>query len=170
VQLQEKRTARVGKLSGGQRQRVALACALTGGPELLFLDEPTTGQDPARARLTRELILRLKREGKTIFLTTHNMAEAAEICDRIGFLAGGRIPVTGTPQALKRQYGQRLLEVTTAGAAGLETTRFPVDEIGRNAAFLALIAGREVVAMHTLEASLDDVFILATAKAGGGEE
>ena len=167
VDLAEAAHQRVETFSKGMKMRLNLCRALLHDPELLFLDEPTTGQDPARARLTRELILRLKEEGKTVFLTTHNMAEAAEICDRVGFLARGHIPVTGTPRALMREYGERQLEVTTVNGAGTATARFPMEEIGRNEAFLALIASREVVAMHTLEASLDDVFIRATGRKGG---
>ncbi len=165
VDLQDAAGQRVETFSKGMKMRLNLARALLHDPELLFLDEPTTGQDPARARSTRELILRLKREGKTVFLTTHNMAEAVEICDRVGFLARGTIPVTGTPQALMREYGRRELEVTTRSGAGLERTSFPMEAIGRNADFLALIAAREVVAIHTAEASLDDVFIRATGLA-----
>jgi fluoroquinolone transport system ATP-binding protein len=167
VDLAEAADQQVETFSKGMKMRLNLCRALLHDPELLFLDEPTTGQDPARARLTRELILRLKREGKTVFLTTHNMAEAAEICDRVGFLARGQIPVTGTPRALMREYGERTLEVTTMNGAGTETASFPMEEVGRNAAFLSLIASREVVAMHTLEASLDDVFIRATGVKGG---
>lgn len=158
---------RVETFSKGMKMRLNLCRALIHDPELLFLDEPTTGQDPARARLTRALILRLKAEGKTVFLTTHNMAEAVEVCDRVGFLVGGRIPVTGAPQELMRRHGRRQVEVVTSTAAGVETETFPTDGIGRNEAFLALVAEREVVSIHTLEASLDDVFIAAL---GGDRE
>jgi fluoroquinolone transport system ATP-binding protein len=163
VDLQEDADKRVEAFSKGMKMRLNLARSLLHDPELLFLDEPTTGQDPARARVTRDLLRRLKAEGRTIFLTTHNMAEAEEVCDRVGFLAGGRIPVTGTPAELKRQFGRRELEVTVRRGDGTEASRFPMEGIGGNAAFLSLIAGQQVVAMHTLEASLDDVFIKATA-------
>lgn len=154
---------KVETFSKGMKMRLGLARALLNDPELLFLDEPTAAQDPARARVTRELILRLKAEGKTVFLTTHNMAEAEEICDRVGFLAHRHIPVTGTPTELKRAYGTRELEVTLAEG----TQRFPMDGIGENAEFRALLdGGAEILAMHTLEARLDDVFIAAT---GAGE-
>lgn len=160
VDLADAADQRVETFSKGMKMRLNLARALLHDPELLFLDEPTTGQDPTRSRATRELIGRLKAEGKTIFLTTHNMAEAEEVCDRVGFLAGGRIPVTGTPAALKRQYGERLLDVTVEGG---QSHRFPMDGIGGNTEFLALLASGRVAALHTLEASLDDVFIRATA-------
>jgi fluoroquinolone transport system ATP-binding protein len=163
VDLADVAGQRVETFSKGMKMRLNLARSLLHDPELLFLDEPTTGQDPARARTTRDLIRRLTGEGKTIFLTTHNMSEAEEVCDRVGFLARGRIPVTGTPAELKRRFGQRVLEVTTA-AGGAAKHSFPMDGIGRNAEFLALLATDNVVSLHTLEASLDDIFIEATAE------
>jgi fluoroquinolone transport system ATP-binding protein len=166
VDLADVADQRVETFSKGMKMRLNLCRALLHDPELLFLDEPTTGQDPARARLTRELIEKLKSEGKTVFLTTHNMAEAAEVCDRVGFLAHGHIPVTGTPEELMRAYGERVLKVTTRQQGRLESTEFAMDDIGANSEFLALIGGSEIVAMHTLEASLDDVFIKATGIEG----
>ena len=152
-------------LSGGEAQRVKLSTELSKvgtGNTLYLLDEPTTGQDPARARHTRQLILKMKEEGKTIFLTTHNMAEADEICDRVGFLTNGHIPVSGVPDDLKRQYGQRILEVTTGRAKGAKKHTFPMENIGKNAKFLKLLDSGKIVSMHTMEASLDDVFIKVT--------
>lgn len=162
VDLTEAAGQRVETFSKGMKMRLNLARSLLHDPDLLFLDEPTTGQDPARARLTRDLIRRLKAEGKTVFLTTHNMSEAEEVCDRVGFLVHGRIPVTGTPAELKRRYGERRLEVATRAGEGVELHSFPMDGIGRNADFLALLAADGLVSLHTLEASLDDIFIAAT--------
>jgi fluoroquinolone transport system ATP-binding protein len=163
VDLADAADQRVETFSKGMKMRLNLARSLLNDPELLFLDEPTTGQDPGRARVTRDLIRRLKAEGKTVFLTTHNMSEAEEICDRVGFLVGGRIPVTGTPVDLKQQYGERVLDVRLEGDA--TPRRFPMDGLGQNADFLALLTTDRVAALHTLEASLDDVFIRATEKA-----
>lgn len=155
---------RVEAFSKGMKMRLNLCRALLHDPELLFLDEPTTGQDPARARLTRELVKTLKREGRTVFLTTHNMPEAEEICDRVAFLSGGCIPVCGSPAELKRQYGQRILRVSIRRGDAIESIDFPMDDIGGNGHFLALLRASEVVSMHTLEASLDDIFINATSQ------
>ena len=163
VDLADAADQRVETFSKGMKMRLNLARSLSNDPELLFLDEPTTGQDPSRARVTRDLIRRLKAEGKTVFLTTHNMSEAEEVCDRVGFLVGGRIPVTGTPADLKQQYGERVLDVRLEGDA--TARRFPMDGLGQNADFLALLTSDRVAALHTLEASLDDVFIRATEKA-----
>jgi ABC-2 type transport system ATP-binding protein len=100
VQLGEKRTAWVGKLSGGQRQRLALACALVGDPEILFLDEPTTGLDPQSRRQVWELVSAYKGRGGTVLLTTHYMEEAERLCDRVAVVDCGKIIQQGSPRAL----------------------------------------------------------------------
>jgi ABC-2 type transport system ATP-binding protein len=100
VQLGDKRGARVGSLSGGQKQRLALACALIGDPELLFLDEPTTGLDPQARRQLWDLIVNFKRAGRTIVLTTHYMDEAEVLCDRVAIVDHGKVIALGTPLEL----------------------------------------------------------------------
>jgi len=100
VQLEEKRNARVGDLSGGQKQRLALACALVGDPDFLFLDEPTTGLDPQARRQLWDLIEEFKRSGRTILLTTHYMDEAERLCDRVAIVDHGKEIALGTPREL----------------------------------------------------------------------
>lgn len=165
VDLSDAAGQRVETFSKGMKMRLNLARALLHDPDLLFLDEPTTGQDPARSRLTRDLIRRLKAAGKTVFLTTHNMSEAAEVCDRVGFLAQGRILVTGAPGELKRRFGKPVLEATAGSPAGPVTRAFPMEGIGSNAEFATLLQSGTVTSLHTLEASLDDIFIAATQSA-----
>src|SRR5215207_95530 len=116
VQLGEKAGARVGQLSGGQRQRLALACALVGDPELLFLDEPTTGLDPQSRRQLWELIEGLKLDGRSILLTTHYMDEAERLCDRVAIVDHGRMIALGTPRELIAGLrAEHVLEFALAG-------------------------------------------------------
>ncbi len=100
VQLEEKAKAKPAALSGGQKQRFSIACALVNEPKILFLDEPTTGLDPQAKRNLWNLIQRLNGDGMTIVLTTHNMEEAEELCDRIAIMDHGKIIAEGTPQEL----------------------------------------------------------------------
>jgi ABC-2 type transport system ATP-binding protein len=105
AQLEEKRRSRVGGLSGGQKQRLAMACALVGDPELLFLDEPTTGLDPQARRHLWDLVDGLKQAGRTIILTTHYMDEAERLCDRVAIMDHGKVIALGTPQQLIGSIG-----------------------------------------------------------------
>src|SRR5918997_3369392 len=140
VQLEEKRRARVGTLSGGQKQRLALACAIVGDPELLFLDEPTTGLDPQSRRQVWELVEQLKAAGRTILLTTHYMDEAERLADRVAIVDRGRVIALGTPRELiasleaehvvefavtsgDRRDGAALDEAALARVAGVRAAR-----------------------------------------------
>jgi ABC-2 type transport system ATP-binding protein len=115
VQLEEKANARVGNLSGGQKQRLALACALVGDPDLLFLDEPTTGLDPQARRQLWELIEQFKKAGTTILLTTHYMDEAERLCDRVAIMDHGKVIALGTPRELVASIGVEHVVEFSAG-------------------------------------------------------
>jgi ABC-2 type transport system ATP-binding protein len=105
VALREKERARYASLSGGQRQRLAVACALVGRPQLLFLDEPTTGLDPQSRRMLWDVVLAFKREGGSVVLTTHYMEEAERLCDRVGVVDHGKMIALGTPKELIDSLG-----------------------------------------------------------------
>jgi ABC-2 type transport system ATP-binding protein len=107
VQLTEKRDARVGTLSGGQKQRLAIACALVGDPELLFLDEPTTGLDPQSRRQLWGLIEDFRATGRTILLTTHYMDEAERLCERVAIVDHGHVIALGSPAELIETIGSQ---------------------------------------------------------------
>jgi ABC-2 type transport system ATP-binding protein len=105
VELESKRTSRVGELSGGQKQRLSLACSLAGDPDLLFLDEPTTGLDPQSRRQFWDVLMRYREQGGTILLTTHYMDEAQTVCDRVAIVDRGRLVALDAPQALIASLG-----------------------------------------------------------------
>jgi ABC-2 type transport system ATP-binding protein len=119
VQLDEKRSARVGTLSGGQKQRLSVACALAGDPELLFLDEPTTGLDPQSRRQLWDLVEQLRASGRSIVLTTHYMDEAERLCDRVAIVDHGKVIAIDTPRGLIRSLGaEQVVEVEVADGSG----------------------------------------------------
>jgi ABC-2 type transport system ATP-binding protein len=184
VGLQEKARARVGTLSGGQKQRLAVACALVGDPELLFLDEPTTGLDPQSRRQVWELVDGFKRRGRTVVLTTHYMDEAEKLCDRIAVLDHGRVIAEGTPRELIRSLGgDHVIEITVEeGAPGelrpdLPSVRAAHAEAGHLVLTVAephvTIApllerveslGFRLSSLATRHASLEDVFVSLTGR------
>jgi ABC-2 type transport system ATP-binding protein len=132
VMLDEKRHARVGTLSGGQKQRLALACALVGDPDLLFLDEPTTGLDPQARRQLWDLIERFKGAGRTILLTTHYMDEAERLCDRVAIMDRGGVIARGTPRELIESLGvEHVVAFSTAGTVRPDLTALrEIDGVG----------------------------------------
>jgi len=187
VQLEEKAGARVGALSGGQKQRLALACALVGDPDLLFLDEPTTGLDPQARRQLWELIERFKSAGRTILLTTHYMEEAERLCERVAIVDRGKTIAMGTPRELIASIGvEHLVEFSAGGSVGafdplllgrLEgvrevredngALRMQVTELHRAVpALLAELArqGVPLTELRTHSASLEDVFVALTGR------
>jgi ABC-2 type transport system ATP-binding protein len=123
VGLTEKATAYVGKLSGGQRQRLAVACALVGDPELLFLDEPTTGLDPQSRRQLWDILRALGGQGRTVLITTHYMDEAERLCDRVAIVDHGRVIALGSPaELIARLGGEHLVEFALSDGQALAAT------------------------------------------------
>ncbi len=186
VGLESKAEVWVGKLSGGQRQRLSVACALAGDPDVLFLDEPTTGLDPQSRLQLWDVLRRFKDDGGTIVLTTHYMDEAATLCDRIGVVDRGKLIALGTPEALVQSLGTaHVVEVSFEGGtppAGEWFTTLPgvvdgrvadgVVTLGSSAihetipAVLAALAaaGAAVQELRTHSATLEDVFVALTGR------
>ncbi len=124
VELETKRRSWVGKLSGGQKQRLSVACALVGRPDILFLDEPTTGLDPQSRRQLWQVLERFRAGGGTILLTTHYMDEAHAVCDRVGIMDHGKLIALGTPGTLVAALGaEHVIEFAVADGVAL-----PADE------------------------------------------
>jgi ABC-2 type transport system ATP-binding protein len=157
VALEEKRDAWVVKLSGGQRQRLSLACALVNDPELLFLDEPTTGLDPQSRRQLWDLIESFRERGGTTVLTTHYMDEAERLCDRVAIMDHGRVIALGTPAELIASLGaEHVVEFSVEGALdfGAIERLASVRQARREAAGFSLIVGEPHVAIPALLAEL----------------
>ncbi len=186
VQLQEKASAQVRTLSGGQKQRLSLACALVGEPELLFLDEPTTGLDPQSRLQCWGIVESLKARGRTVLLTTHYMDEAARLCDRVAIIDHGRVIALGTPRELVASLGaEHVIEFAVEPADTLTAEalralpsvegvahddgswRLTVREVHRAVpGLLAALAerGAEPTQLTTHHATLEDVFVSLTGR------
>jgi fluoroquinolone transport system ATP-binding protein len=154
----------VGQFSKGMRVRLNLARALIHGPDLLFLDEPTSGLDPVNSQKVRAIIRAEQQAGRTIFLTTHNMAIADDLCDRVAFIADGQIAAIDAPRALKLRYGAPMVRVEYAGERGAEQRDFPLAGLGESASFGELLRTRAVQTIHSQEASLEQIFIAVTGR------
>jgi ABC-2 type transport system ATP-binding protein len=188
VGLSEKRRARVGTLSGGQKQRLAVACALVGDPELLFLDEPTTGLDPQSRRQVWDIVNGFKRRGRTVVLTTHYMDEAERLCDRIAVVDHGRIIASGTPRELIRSLGgdhvieiavedggpeelrpEDLVDLPAVRSAHAEAGHLLLTVTEPHVALAPLLEkvgarGFALASLTTRHASLEDVFMSLTGR------
>jgi ABC-2 type transport system ATP-binding protein len=184
LSLDEKRTARVGKLSGGQRQRLAVACALIGNPDILFLDEPTTGLDPQSRLQLWDVVARFRAGGGTVLLTTHYMDEAERLCDRIAIVDHGRLIALGTPRELIGKLdAPYIIEFTSTphldendiravtGCRGCtrrgDAWQLRVDSLAT--AIPQLIAaidarGAKLGTLSTHEATLEDLFVSMTGR------
>jgi ABC-2 type transport system ATP-binding protein len=184
VGMEEKANARVGKLSGGQKQRLAVACALVGDPQLLFLDEPTTGLDPQSRRQLWDIIRDLRKQGRTILLTTHYMEEAERLCDRVAIVDHGKLIALGTPRELIASLGgEHVIEFSLGnGDDAIVFDDMPeVRSTRRDGEHFILSVGephlalpalltrlqsqrRDLASLTTRHASLEDVFVNLTGR------
>ena len=155
---------RVGKFSKGMQMRLVFARALLHRPELLFLDEPTSGLDPVNARRVKNIVRELREQGRTVFLTTHDMATAEELCDRVAFVVDGRIAALDTPTEHKVSRSSRTVRVTYRDGLDLGSKDFPLDGLADDETFRALAREHHIEALHSQEASLEDVFIDVTGR------
>ncbi len=157
---------KVQDFSKGMKMRLNFVRALIHNPPILFLDEPTSGLDPVNGKIIKDIILNLKKEGKTIILTTHHMTDAEQLCDRVAFMVEGKIPLIDSPKNLKEKYGQRLLKVEYSQKEGTNRQNqfFELETLAQNEEFLKLINQNYIQSMHTQEATLEDIFIEVTGK------
>jgi ABC-2 type transport system ATP-binding protein len=182
VGLTDKRASWTERLSGGQKQRLAVACALVGDPELLFLDEPTTGLDPQSRRQLWDVVLGFRSRGRTVLLTTHYMDEAERLCDRVAIVDKGKVIALGTPQELIASLGgQQVVEFATerptgadgwAGIPSVRNARRSADGVAvtveqLHVALPAILARAEplgLTRLSTHHATLEDVFVHLTGR------
>jgi ABC-2 type transport system ATP-binding protein len=160
LELTQHKQKKAKVLSRGMRQRLTLAQALLHKPPLLFLDEPTASLDPATTASIHKLLKRMNAEGTTIFLTTHDMAEADKLCHRVAFLDRGHIVEMGTPGDLKIQYGKNRVEILCG-----EGQRFSDEKTSEGVMRLAQKAkGMEILSIHSQEPSLEEIFLQVTGR------
>jgi ABC-2 type transport system ATP-binding protein len=178
VELRDKRKTWTEKLSGGQRQRLAVACALVSDPELLFLDEPTTGLDPQSRRQLWDVVLGFKARGRTVLLTTHYMDEAERLCDRVAVIDKGKVIALGTPRELIASLGgEEVVELSAevlpedlSTLPGVRGTRRSADGMALTVEHLHIALPailervRGVTRLSTHHASLEDVFVHLTGR------
>ncbi len=155
----------VSQYSKGMRNRLNVARSLLHDPELLFMDEPTAGLDPVNAKRIKDLINVQKRAGKTVFLTTHDMTVADQLCDRVAFIVDGEIKLIDSPAELKQQHGSRTVRVEYGVNLQRAEAEFPIDALADNEGFLRLLRENQIRTIHTQEATLEDIFIQLTGRA-----
>jgi fluoroquinolone transport system ATP-binding protein len=166
VGLKDDANKKVAEYSKGMKMRLNVARSIIHKPNVLFLDEPTSGLDPMNARKIKDLVLELRRRGTTVFVTTHDMMVADELCDRVAFITAGQINVIDAPSVLKKQYGKRLVEVEYLnGARDTLHQEFPLDGLGDNPAFIDLLkSASRLETIHTQETTLENIFIVVTGQ------
>ena len=164
VELEEDANQRVGTFSKGMKSKLNFARSLLNDPEVLFLDEPTTGLDPVNSRLIKNIIKQQRKEGKAIFLTTHNMTDADELCDRVGFIVEGKLTLIESPKELKIKHGKKIVKVEYLKNDELVSQEFDLKNLADNNKFLSLLRTGTVQTIHTEEATLEDIFIKATGR------
>jgi len=164
VELEEDANQRVGTFSKGMKSKLNFARSLLNDPEVLFLDEPTTGLDPVGRRLIKNIILQKRNEGRAIFLTTHNMHDADELCDRVGFIVDGKLVLIESPRELKIKHGKKVVRLEYLKDGDLASQEFDLQNLVDNKSFLNLLKTGTVQTIHTEEATLEDIFIKATGR------
>ncbi|MTI67018.1 MAG: ABC transporter ATP-binding protein [Firmicutes bacterium] len=164
VGLEGKENIKAGEFSKGMKHRLTFARSMINNPELWFLDEPTTGLDPAIASQIKDIIKQKNANGVTIFLTTHNMFIADELCDRVAFIVDGEIKLIDSPKNLKLQYGDNLIDVEyiNNGESIIETYSTVLEKDKKT--LKNIIDNYEIQTMHTKEATLEEIFIKVTGR------
>jgi fluoroquinolone transport system ATP-binding protein len=155
---------RVEQFSKGMKMRLNLVRAMQHDPDLLFLDEPTSGLDPIHAARVKQVIRQEAEAGRTVFLTTHNMALAQDVCDEVAFLVDGRIRLVENPDELRRRYRRNTVRVEWQDGDSIAAAEFPLAGIGKNADYLSLIRSVEPLRIVSVEPDLEEIFLQTTGR------
>lgn len=164
VGLEGKEDIKAGEFSKGMKHRLTFARSMINHPKLWFLDEPTTGLDPSIAADIKNIIKEKNEAGVTVFLTTHNMYIADELCDRVAFIVDGEIKLIDSPENLKRQYGDKIVEVEYLAEDEVKTETFSLILPEDKKALQTIIENYDIQTMHTKEATLEEIFIKVTGR------
>ena len=164
VELSNDGDKKVSDFSKGMKSRLGFIRALINDPQILFLDEPTAGLDPTNARMMKDVIIKEKKKGKSVILTTHNMADATELCDRVAFIVNGKIAAMDTPHALTMLGGGGKLRYTWLDDGREQSAECLLDKTGKDLRLKELIALGKLLTVHSCEPSLGDVFMDVTGR------
>ncbi len=164
VGLEDDLYTRVGAFSKGMKMRLNFCRAFLNNPRVVFLDEPTSGLDPVNAKRIKNIILQKKKAGVTVFLTTHNMHVAEDLCDRVAFIVDGQVRLIDSPRDLKLKYGKKRLRIEYRDNGTIRQAEYGLDDLAGNENFMHLIKSGQIETMHTLEADLEDIFIQTTGR------
>ena len=164
VGLDGKENIKTGKYSKGMKHRLTFARSMINNPQMWFLDEPTTGLDPSIAADIKDIIRQENKKGVTIFLTTHNMFIADELCNRVAFIVDGKIRLIDSPKNLKLKYGEKLVEVEYFSKGELIKESFSTVLEEEKEKLIQVIKNNEIQTMHTKEATLEEIFIKVTGR------
>lgn len=164
VGLLPDKDVRVESFSKGMKMRLNFIRSIMHQPDLMFFDEPTSGLDPMNAHIIKEIILEQKAQGKTVFLTTHNMTVAEQLCDRVAFIVDGQIVVTGAPHDLMIEHGKRRVKVEYQLDGKTLEKEFEMLHLSENPEFMELLKSNDIRTIHSCEATLEDIFIQLTGR------
>ncbi|MGD9813221.1 MAG: ATP-binding cassette domain-containing protein [Bacilli bacterium] len=162
VGLYEDRNKKVGEFSKGMKVRLNFCRALLNNPKMLFLDEPTNGLDPANAMILKNMIKDFKKNGGTVFITSHIMSDIDQLCDRVAFIVDGQLKLIDTPRNLKLQHGKNIVKIEYLEDGVLASREFPLVDLGNNPDFNQVIKANQIQTIHSGETTLEDIFIRVT--------
>ncbi len=164
VGLLKDKDTKVESYSKGMKMRLNFIRSIMHDPKLLFFDEPTSGLDPVNAKIIKDKILNLKKQGKTVFLTTHNMTVAEHLCDRVAFIVDGLIPIINNPKKLMTDFGEDKVIVEYDENSKLIAKEYSLKALNGSDEFINIVKTKSIKTIHTKEATLEEIFIKLTGK------